>query len=53
MKKTYMSPTMKVVNIKRHSILCASPASPQSFNGRSVSVYSDEGEEISGEEAVW
>lgn len=48
MKKTYIKPTMMVVEIKHHSILCTSP------NGyRSVQVYSDPLDEIDDENEVY
>ena len=49
MKKDYMKPTMKVVELRRKSHLLAGSSDPQNYNGERVSVYND----TMDEEEVW
>lgn len=47
MKKTYMKPIIKAIEIKHYGILCVSPGQ------RSVQVFNDEDDKITDEEYVW
>ena len=49
MKKDYMKPTMKVVELRQKSHLLAG-SDPQSYDGKHVSVYKDT---MRDEEDVW
>ena len=49
MKRTYMKPTTKVVQIHHTQMLCASPYDEQ----KSLNVYDDEGDDIDQKGYIW
>ena len=49
MKKTYMEPTTKVVQIHHTQMLCGSPYDEQ----KSLNVYDTEGDDINDIKGIW
>ena len=49
MKKTYLKPTMEVIQIQQMHLLSASPYD----NQKSLNVYDDEGDVIEQKSSIW